>query len=531
MKFRETTLHGVVGIAVAFSLSFAHEVCAQVVTQTLPYGAAEMQINQASGAVYVANNNHACSPAPQNINVLKIDPTTNQVVPIANTNTATTIAIDDVASKVYFACATTGTIQALDETTGTLTQFDLVPAGATTNEGVLKLFVSPASGNLYAIGGVGTSWALYSINEASQTVTSQIPLPPELFAAYASAPGVYASTLQYPFNVQSKPLALFASDFDHNKIYAVDDRTSALYVMDLAASALTVQPGASSDSGAFAIAVDPGISRVFVLNTVNSVFGFGAVDIFDANSGSILTTRQTRPAPGSIVVNPSTHWVFVGNGDATAHSPASITIIDQNLNPYTMSLNLGGDDGTFNAGWLVIDPDLNKVFIGSSTLSRYALVLDCSSLQIGAVDNLATAATAVIRHSTHTLFAGVGNAVTPGIALVDESGGTMPVASVYPKNLSFTAGLGASSAPKSVYLANVGGAPMTVTNLEYADGYNSIEQQNDCSNPILPGQVCPITLVFAPTNPAAGSPSALYYFQIASPGQDITLQPSTSITH
>ncbi|MGG1519173.1 YncE family protein [Paenibacillus oryzisoli] len=313
----------------------------------------EMQVNSLINRLYFANQD-------TRIGVLNGD--TRQIEGYIQVGEGTFfLAVHEASNRIYATSFREGKVTFIDgnihQIIATL-EVDEHPYGIAVHQGSGRIYVACTSGAIYAIDGytaailhvwhVGGAPSLLAVNERTNRI----------YVTNTGSDSVHilngdTLTLIATRKVGRNPLIAPALNPVTNRIYLGNNLST--YGSELQGGSLAPSKPIRLGRRQHAVAVNPRLNRVYYASA--QVSGSGKLYVV---SGATRRVVKSLPAPtfASLLVNPSTHHIFVGNSEGKAlavysgRSHARLALLPVR--------NRGGS--------LALNPRTNQVFVGSENL-------------------------------------------------------------------------------------------------------------------------------------------------------------------
>jgi YVTN family beta-propeller protein len=242
------------------------------------------------------------------------------------------------------------------------------------------------------------------------------------------------------FCINSTGLAV---DPTTHKVYSVCDleggdgyNAIAGYVYEFDETTNTNTGGARVGIGPDAVAVDPTTHTIYVANGNRPYVG--TVSVIDATTNTVTATVDVGYLPVALAVDPTTHKIYVAN------LGGGVSVIDGTTN----TVIAGVDVGTNPAG-VEVDPTTHKIYV---TTGNKVSVIDGTTNAVTATIGVGTDPRGVgVDPTTHTIF--VANRVDGTVSVID--GITNTVIATVDVGLSPFA-LAVDPTTHKIYVANAG---------------------------------------------------------------------------
>jgi hypothetical protein len=151
--------------------------------------------------------------------------------------------------------------------------------------------------------------------------------------------------------------------------------------------------------------------------------------------------------------------------------------------------------------------------------------LGTASLNASGAASFSTAALGVGSHSITASYSGdPGDASSTSAAVTIAVAAAVPVASLAPSSLSFTAVSGTTSADQTIALTNTGNAVLTIAGISIGGtNASAFAQTNTCGSALDVGSNCAISVTFTPTSAASFSAALSVTDNASDSPQTVTL--------
>jgi len=370
---------------------------------------------------------------------------------------------------------------------------------ATVAASAHAIAVNPVTNKIYAAGGGGgrTPGQTTVIDGATNTTTVPAGVVPRAVAVNEVTNKVYVANFGNctPFGDCTSQGSVTVIDGATNSAttvtdpnangpesVAVNEATNEIYVANFLSGNVTVIDGATNATttvtdpnanglGAYAIAVNPGTSKVYVLNNNIDRPGSNPGNITVIDGATNSTTTLTDPnaiTPFAVAVNLQTNKIYVANeGGYPGPNHGNVTVIDGATNS-TATIT---DPNALAPQGVAVNTVTNKIYVANvndSALSQNGgvTVIDGATNTFVTVKdpNAIGPIAAAVDPATNKIYvANAGSGSNPGCVTVID-GATNSVTTVIDPNASVPNAVAVDPATSMVYVANLLSGNVTVIN-------------------------------------------------------------------